>query len=249
MAIDAAFGPDDLAWRAALASELEQPYCHELAHFVAHERAAGKHIYPPAPLVFRAMNATSFDDVAVVILGQDPYHGPGQAHGLAFSVAEGVRLPPSLRNIFKEYASDLRLPPPASGDLTAWSERGVLLLNTVLTVEEGRPASHAGKGWERLTGRAIELLARHRQHVAFLLWGDKAQAHARHIDPDKHLVVRSAHPSPLSAHRGFFGSRPFSRVNQYRAAHGLAPIDWQLPTAQPLPATASTPKMGARPRR
>ena len=218
----------DPGWRQLLADELTQPYYAEISRFVATERAAGKTIYPPPETVFAAFNMTPLDRVQVVILGQDPYHGAGQAHGLAFSVRAGVRLPPSLRNIFKEYAQDLGLPLPQSGELSGWARRGVLLLNTVLTVEDGLPASHAKRGWERFTARAVAAVAAERQNVVFILWGDKAQAHAQHIDPSRHLIVKAPHPSPLSAHRGFFGSRPFSQVNTYRVNAGLPAIDWRL---------------------
>lgn len=218
----------DSSWYGVLAQEMEKPYYQELRQFVASEYGSGKAIYPPRERVFAAFDLTPFDAVQVIILGQDPYHGEGQAQGLAFSVGAGVRLPPSLRNIFKEYVQDLDLPMPQSGDLSSWAERGILLLNTVLTVEDGRPASHAKRGWEKLTACAVKALAEKRQHLAFILWGDKAQAQAQYIDPKRHLIVSSPHPSPLSAHRGFFGSRPFSQVNNYRKALGMPAIDWRL---------------------
>lgn len=218
----------DHSWGKALADAMACPQYQELVQTIASARRTGLKIYPPTEQVFAAFDKTPLARVQVVILGQDPYHGPGQAHGLAFSVGVTTRLPPSLRNIFKEYCSDLGFDMPKHGNLSLWAERGVLLLNTVLTVEDGRPASHAKRGWEQITAKAVQAVARERQHVAFVLWGDKAQAHAQHIDPTKHLIIRAPHPSPLSAHRGFFGSRPFTQINQYRINLGLDPINWQL---------------------
>lgn len=218
----------DQDWRVALKPEMASPEYKHLVDTIASARHAGCSIYPPADQVFAAFNLTPLRQVKVVILGQDPYHGPGQAHGLAFSVGKTTRIPPSLRNIFKEYCSDLGFPMPAHGNLSRWAENGVLLFNTVLTVEQGQPASHAKLGWERLTAQAIQAVTREQNRVVFVLWGDKAQAHSHHIDPAKHLVLSAPHPSPLSAHRGFFGSRPFSRINDYRQQHGLSPIAWQL---------------------
>jgi uracil-DNA glycosylase len=214
-------------WRALLGEEFEQPYMQELAAFVAEER---KHytVYPPKADVFTALALTSYDQVRVVILGQDPYHGPDQAHGLAFSVRKGVSPPPSLLNIFKELRSDLGVTPPGHGNLVGWAEQGVLLLNTVLTVRAGAAASHKGHGWERLTDRIIELLSARGQPVVFVLWGTPAQRKTVLIDTKRHTIIRSVHPSPLSAANGFFGSRPFSKVNTALAANRQPPIDWQL---------------------
>lgn len=214
--------PDD--WRDALDTESLAALEAALT-FVAEERRAHREtgapaVYPPDGDEFAALRATPFEAVRVVILGQDPYHGPGQAHGLAFSVPEGVRLPPSLRNIFKEYAADLGTPAPTSGDLTAWARRGVLLLNTTLTVRDGQPASHAGRGWETVTDALIAALAKRRDGLVFVLWGAHAQKKTPLIDATRHRVLATAHPSPLSARRGFFGSKPFSMVNAHLAARG-----------------------------
>jgi len=192
-------------------------------------RKAGNIVYPPADLVLRALQLTPLKKVRVVILGQDPYHGAGQAHGLSFSVPKGVPLPPSLRNIFKERASDLNLPIPESGDLTPWAERGLLLLNSVLTVEDGRAGSHAQVGWEDFTDSVIESVSQKPECVAFVLWGSYAQKKKHLIDQSKHFVLESVHPSPLSAYRGFFGSKPFSRINEYFRAQSREIFDWQLP--------------------
>lgn len=193
------------------------------------ERAAGKRIFPPEPQILRALALTPLAALKVVILGQDPYHGMGQAQGLAFSVAPGTRLPPSLRNIFRELEADLGIPPPGTGDLEPWARQGVLLLNTVLTVEEGRAGSHRGRGWEALTDAVIAAASALAPPSAFLLWGAPAQAKAALIDPSRHCVLTAPHPSPLSAHRGFFGSRPFSQANAFLAAQGRPPVDWSLP--------------------
>ncbi|MFO1107337.1 MAG: uracil-DNA glycosylase [Amaricoccus sp.] len=193
------------------------------------ERAAGKRIFPPEPQILRALALTPLAALKVVILGQDPYHGAGQAQGLAFSVAPGSRLPPSLRNIFRELEADLGIPVPSTGDLEPWARQGVLLLNTVLTVEEGRAGSHRGRGWEALTDALIAAASAEAPPSAFLLWGAPAQAKAGLIDPIRHRVLTAPHPSPLSAHRGFFGSRPFSQANAFLAAQGRAPVDWRLP--------------------
>lgn len=219
--------PLPATWRRALGAETEQPYFRELAAFVAAERRAAT-VYPPAEEVFAALELTSLDAVRVVVLGQDPYHRPGQAHGLAFSVRPGVTPPPSLRNVFRELADDLGCPPPASGSLVPWARQGVLLLNTVLTVREGAPNSHRGKGWERFTGRVIGAVAARPEPVVFVLWGAPAGKKAALVEAP-HAVHRSAHPSPLSAKRGFFGSRPFTAVNRALEAAGRAPVEWCLP--------------------
>ena len=216
------------SWLDKLHDELEQPYMQQLREFIASEQALGKLIYPSNELIFNALNSTPFEQVKVVILGQDPYHGPGQAHGLCFSVPHGVRAPPSLVNIFKEVKGDMGLPLPAHGNLEKWAAQGVLLLNSVLTVEHKRAASHANKGWERFTDRVIELLSEQRSGLVFLLWGSYAQKKGRIIDEGKHLVLKSVHPSPLSAYRGFFGSGHFSAANKYMAGANVAPIDWRI---------------------
>jgi uracil-DNA glycosylase len=217
------------SWLAVLGDELEQPYMTDLRSFLVAEVEAGRRFYPPADRVLNALSLTPFDDVRVVILGQDPYHGAGQAMGLCFSVPAGVRPPPSLQNIHAELESDLGLARPATGDLTPWAERGVLLLNAVLTVSPGKPASHAGKGWERFTDRAIAALSEHREGVVFLLWGRHAQQKGAVVDASRHHVLTAAHPSPFSAANGFFGCRHFSRANTLLAEGGRAPVDWSLP--------------------
>ncbi len=215
-------------WLKVIADELEKPYMHSLHAFLHEENASGKTIYPPPHFIFNAFNRTPFDKVRVVVVGQDPYHQSGQAHGLSFSVPQGVALPPSLRNIFKEISSDLGIHMGKNGDLSAWAAQGVLLLNATLTVEESNAGSHQGKGWERFTDAAISALNAQGEHLAFLLWGHYAQQKGAAIDDTKHLVLKSAHPSPLSAHRGFFGHHPFSKINQYLTRQGQMPIDWQL---------------------
>ncbi len=217
------------SWKARIGDYLQRPEMRALATFLRTEKQAGKRIYPPGPEIFAAFAHTAFDAVRVVILGQDPYHGPGQAHGLCFSVRLGVRVPPSLDNIFKEIQRDLGLPRPNHGCLTPWADRGVLLLNSVLTVEEGRAGSHQGKGWEGFTDAAIDALNREREGLVFLLWGSYAQRKGQLIDASRHCVLSSVHPSPLSAHRGFIGCGHFSAANAYLQAHGHAPVDWSLP--------------------
>ena len=214
-------------WKAQLASEFASDYMQHLGAFLREEKAQGKPVFPPGPAIFNAFNSTPFDQVRVVILGQDPYHGPGQAHGLCFSVPEAVRPPPSLVNIFKELHRDLGLPIPTHGCLQRWAEQGVLLLNAVLTVEQGKAASHQGRGWERFTDAAIERLNRDREGLVFLLWGSYAQKKGSLIDRQRHLVLTAPHPSPLSAHRGFIGCGHFSRVNEYLLDRGETPIDWR----------------------
>jgi uracil-DNA glycosylase len=218
-------------WKSQLLEEFQKPYMRELKDFLRQEMARKKTIYPKGSEYFNALNSTSFDKVKVVVLGQDPYHGPGQAHGLCFSVARGVDIPPSLVNIFKEIQTDLGVPQEdfRHGHLKSWAEQGVLLLNSVLTVEAGRAASHQGKGWEIFTDRAISLLNEKKDHVVFMLWGAYAQKKGGVIDEKRHLVLRAPHPSPLSAHRGFLGCRHFSQANAYLASHGIDPIDWGLP--------------------
>ena len=216
------------SWKAPLAREFDAPYMASLKEFLVAEKANGKRIFPKGSEWFHALDATPLEQVRVVILGQDPYHGEGQAHGLCFSVREGVRPPPSLINIYKEMKSDLGLEPPSHGNLEAWAKQGVLLLNSVLTVEAGLAASHQGKGWERFTDAVIRLVNDQPRPVVFILWGAYAQRKAGFVDRQRHLVLASAHPSPLSAHNGFFGSRPFSKTNEFLAAQGQEPIEWAL---------------------
>ena len=217
------------SWLDVLRDELEQLYMRDLRAFLVEEVAAGRGYYPSADRVFNALALTPFDDVRVVVLGQDPYHGRGQAMGLCFSVPPGVPAPPSLQNIHKELASDLGLGRPSSGDLTPWAERGVLLLNAVLTVSPGKPASHASRGWERFTDRVIAELSTRREGIVFLLWGRYAQQKGAVVDAGRHHVLTASHPSPYSAANGFFGCRHFSRANTLLAEGGRAPVDWSLP--------------------
>lgn len=216
-------------WKARIGDYLERPEMRALADFLRTEKRAGKEIYPPGPEIFAAFDHTPFEAVRVVILGQDPYHGPGQAHGLCFSVRPGVPVPPSLDNIFKEITRDLGIPRPDHGCLTPWADRGVLLLNAVLTVERGQAGSHQGKGWEGFTDAAIEALNREREGIVFLLWGSYAQRKGRLIDIRRHHVLTAVHPSPLSAYRGFIGCGHFSAANAWLQREGMAPIDWSLP--------------------
>ena len=218
-------------WHEALGAEKEQPYFRHIIQSVRQEREAGRIIYPPAADVFNAFKATEFNQVKVVILGQDPYHGAGQAHGLAFSVRPEIDIPPSLVNIYKELADDIPgFCIPRHGCLQHWAEQGVLLLNTVLTVRAGQAHSHAALGWEQFTDRVIAQLNEYREHIVFMLWGSHAQKKGAFIDRRRHLVLSSPHPSPLSAYRGFFGCKHFSQANAYLAAHGTAVIDWQVGT-------------------
>lgn len=219
----------EAGWKEALSEEFDKPYMKELGNFLRAEKAAGKEIYPPGPLIFNALNSTPLDQVKVVIIGQDPYHGPGQAHGLCFSVQPGVPTPPSLVNIYKELKRDLNLDIPEHGYLQSWAEQGVLLLNTSLTVERANAGSHAKQGWQFFTDRVIEVVSERQDKLVFLLWGSHAQSKQRLIDATKHLALRSPHPSPLSAHRGFIGNGHFSRCNQFLTQNGQQPIDWRLP--------------------
>lgn len=213
------------SWSDALAAEFDKPYFRDLVSFVKREYATAK-VFPPGREIFAAFNATPFDKVKVVVLGQDPYHGDNQANGLCFSVNEGVPFPPSLLNIFKEIQSDIGGEIPRNGDLSRWAAQGVLLLNATLTVRAHAAGSHQGKGWEAFTDAAIAALATRRDHIVFLLWGSYAIRKGAFIDRSRHLVLTSPHPSPLSAHRGFFGNHHFSRANAYLAEHGETPIDW-----------------------
>jgi uracil-DNA glycosylase len=217
------------SWKARVGAAFEQPAMLALAEFLRAEKRAGKVIYPPGPLIFAALDTTPFEQVRVVILGQDPYHGPGQAHGLCFSVPPGVPPPPSLDNIFKEIQRDLGIARPDHGCLVPWAKQGVLLLNAVLTVERGLAGSHQNKGWEGFTDLCIDALNRERDGLVFLLWGSYAQKKGGLIDRQRHLVLKAPHPSPLSAHRGFIGCGHFSRANEYLRQRGHAPIDWRLP--------------------
>lgn len=224
----------DPSWRKVLDGEFRKPYMAQLRQFLQAEKQAGKCIYPPGPQIFNAFNSTPFDRVKVVILGQDPYHGAGQAHGLCFSVMPGVRIPPSLKNIYKELQSDLGIAPAHHGCLQPWAEQGVLLLNATLTVEDSKAGAHQGQGWEQFTDAAIHALAEQRDGLVFILWGSYAQKKGAFIDGNRHLVLKGPHPSPLSAHRGFFGTRPFSQANTWLQQHGQAPIEWALPEASAL---------------
>ena len=213
------------SWKARLSDEFEKPYFNALIDFVKQEYRT-QTIYPPGKEIFKAFDCCDFADVKVVIIGQDPYHGPGQANGLCFSVRDGIRVPPSLVNIFKEIREDLKKPIPPSGDLERWARQGVLLLNATLTVRASTPGSHQNKGWEVFTDAAIKKISDEKEHVVFLLWGAYAQKKGEVIDRSKHLVLMSAHPSPFSADRGFFGSKHFSKANEYLKSKGLGEIDW-----------------------
>lgn len=215
-------------WLEVLGDEFERDYMKKLRAFLLERSRAGATIYPPGRLIFNALDSTPLSEVKVVILGQDPYHGPGQAHGLCFSVQKGVRPPPSLINIFKEIEADLGLPVPDHGCLQAWADRGVLLLNAVLTVERGNAGAHQGQGWEFFTDAVINAVNLRRDNVVFLLWGSQARKKGAGINRDRHLVLTAPHPSPLSAHRGFLGCRHFSKANEWLQSRGVAPIDWSL---------------------
>jgi len=219
----------EASWLRPLAAEFEQPYMLQLREFLLAEKRAGKRIFPRGEQFFNAFTHTPLDRVKVVILGQDPYHGQGQAHGLCFSVPAGVPAPPSLQNIYRELHDELGLPVPAHGDLTAWADRGVLLLNSVLSVECAKAASHQGRGWETFTDRVIRVINDEREGVVFMLWGSYAQRKGAIIDESRHCVLRAPHPSPLSAHRGFFGCGHFLAANRYLEGRGEAPVDWRLP--------------------
>lgn len=216
------------SWKQRLNGEFDKDYLNQLKNFLLAEKNSKKTIYPNGDEWFAAFNATSFENVKVVIVGQDPYHGPEQAHGLCFSVRPGVKLPPSLQNIFKELNADLGIAKPSHGCLIEWAQQGVLLLNSVLTVEAEKPASHEGRGWELFTDQVIRKLNEERTGLVFLLWGSYAQKKASFVDRNKHLVLSSPHPSPLSAHRGFFGTKPFSKINEYLVLQGKSPIEWSL---------------------
>jgi len=228
------------SWKARVGDWLLRPEMRELSAFLRQRKAAGARVFPPGPQIFAAFDATPFERVKVVVLGQDPYHGFGQAHGLCFSVMPGVPVPPSLLNIYKELEDDGAVVPPFRrpdhGCLLPWARQGVLLLNAVLTVEEGRAGAHQGKGWEGFTDHVVDVLNREREGLVFLLWGSYAQAKGKVIDTRRHRVLKAPHPSPLSAHRGFLGCRHFSQANEYLGRRGLAPIDWRLPPRAELDA-------------
>ncbi|MCQ2064400.1 MAG: uracil-DNA glycosylase [Bacteroidaceae bacterium] len=215
----------DSSWKARLQDEFDKPYFRTLTDFVRQEYRSTI-VYPPAPLIFNAFDLCPFDKVKVVIIGQDPYHEPGQAHGLCFSVGDGVQFPPSLRNIFKEISDDLGKPVPVSGNLTRWASQGVLLLNATLTVRAGQAGSHQGRGWETFTDAVIDRLATQREGLVFILWGSYARKKGQFIDRSRHLVLCSAHPSPLSAYNGFFGNHHFSQANAWLVSHGQTPVEW-----------------------
>ena len=216
------------SWKALLISEFEKDYMQSLSHFLREQKLHKKIIYPPGNKIFNAFQLTKFEKLKVVILGQDPYHGIGQAHGLSFSVEQGIKPPPSLNNIFKELESDLGLKRPDHGNLEKWAQQGVLLLNSILTVEKGSPGSHSKRGWEIFTDEVLNTINSLRKNTVFILWGQKAQDKCHFIDSTENLVIKSSHPSPYSAHGGFLGSKPFSRTNNYLKDHGYDPIDWDL---------------------
>ena len=215
------------SWKALLQEEFDKPYFAELIAFVKNEYAQTR-IFPPGKLIFNAFNLSPFDKVKVVIIGQDPYHGPGQAHGLCFSVNDGVPFPPSLLNIFKEIKNDIGTDAPTTGNLTRWAEQGILLLNATLTVRAHQAGSHQNRGWETFTDAAIRVLNEQDRPIVFMLWGRPAQMKKRMLTNPNHLILEAPHPSPLSAYRGFFGSKPFSQTNKFLEAHGVEPIDWQI---------------------
>lgn len=219
----------DPSWLSRLEDEFKKPYFEALRHFLKNEKGAGKEIYPPGNEIFNALNSTAFDDVRVVIIGQDPYHGPGQAHGLCFSVRKGIPAPPSLINIFRELHDDIGIGIPENGDLTSWADQGVLLLNAVLTVERSRAGSHQNKGWEKFTDAVIRAVNEEQEGVVFMLWGGYAKKKGSFIDRKKHLVLECGHPSPLSANKGYwFGNKHFSKANAFLRKNGAKEIDWSL---------------------
>jgi uracil-DNA glycosylase len=218
----------EASWKEVLKDEFKKPYFRQIADHLKTEKAQGKTIYPPGPLIFNAFNKTPFDEVKVVLLGQDPYHGPKQAHGLCFSVPKGVPPPPSLVNIFKELHDDVGVPVPVHGNLEKWAEQGMLLLNASLTVRAGEPMSHSKIGWEQFTNTVIEKVSEKKEHIVCLLWGKFAQEKKALIDEKKQKILKAAHPSPLSANNGFFGCRHFSKTNDYLVKQGIDPIDWAL---------------------
>ena len=218
----------DNSWKIELEDEFNSSYMSELRSFLKEQLSRGKIIFPPMNKIFNAFNLTPFQNVKVVIVGQDPYHGYGQANGLSFSVEDFVKIPPSLRNIYKELYTDLRITSPENGNLKNWAKQGVLLLNSCLTVEKGLPGSHQDKGWETFTSKVLKVINIKKNNVVFILWGKKAQEKGKFLDKNRHLVIQSNHPSPFSAHRGFFGSKPFSITNNYLNINKIKPINWQL---------------------
>jgi len=218
----------DQSWLDVIGDEFDKPYMKALKDFLKQEKEAGQVVYPKGSEIFNALNTTKFDDVRVVIIGQDPYHGPGQAHGLSFSVPKGVRPPPSLLNIYKELQLEYGTPIPSDGDLTGWAKQGVLLLNATLTVQQALAGSHQKKGWEGFTDAVIRAVNERHENVVFMLWGAYAQKKGAFIDRSKHLVLESVHPSPLSAHRGFLGCGHFKKANEYLEIHGRTPVDWMI---------------------
>ena len=216
------------SWKQKLEDEFDQPYMQQLKYFLLQQKKQGKIIFPEGKNIFNALNSTPFDKVKVVILGQDPYHGPNQAHGLCFSVNKDIKIPPSLRNIYKELNADIGFKIPKHGNLQSWASQGVLLLNSVLTVSQGLAASHQGKGWERFTDKIIEKLNQQHKHIVYLLWGSYAHKKGINIDVTKNLILKSVHPSPLSAHRGFLGCKHFSQCNNYLQSQGISPIVWDI---------------------
>ena len=218
----------EASWKNQLKEEFTTPHMIALSKFLRQEKLIGKKIYPPGGKIFNAFNLTKFSSVKIIILGQDPYHGPNQANGLSFSVERNIKPPPSLQNILKELHSDLNINHPGHGDLTAWARQGVLLLNTCLTVENGLPNSHQGRGWEIFTDAVLSRVNDKKEHIVFILWGRKAQVKEKFIDSTKHLIIKSAHPSPLSAHNGFFGSKPFSKANLFLEQNNLGQVNWEL---------------------
>ncbi len=218
----------DSDWKELLIDEFSKPYMLNLRKFLLEEKKAGKTIYPESDDIFNAFNYTPFSNTKVIIIGQDPYHGLNQAHGLCFSVKKGVKKPPSLENIFKEISGDLNFKPPKYGTLVSWAKQGVLLINSVLTVEAGKAGSHQNKGWEIFTDKVIEILNHKASNIVFILWGSYAAKKGQFIDKDRHLILKSTHPSPLSAYRGFFGNHHFSQANNYLTKNGKSPIDWQI---------------------
>ncbi|MFN5376580.1 MAG: uracil-DNA glycosylase [Chitinophagaceae bacterium] len=216
-------------WKKSLENEFKEAYFHDLVEFLKTEKSSKQVVYPPGPLIFNAFNLTDLDQVKVVIIGQDPYHGPNQAHGLSFSVQKGIPAPPSLMNIYKEIQNDLGITNlKTKGDLTYWAKQGVLLLNATLTVRANQPNSHAGIGWQRFTDKVIQVLNEQCEHLVFMLWGNFAKEKGMHIDTKKHLILKAAHPSPFSADKGFFGCKHFSKTNEYLIKYGKSPIDWMI---------------------
>jgi len=216
------------SWKEKLLDEFDKNYMRSLSEFLRSEKSKNKIIFPPGNKIFNAFNSTKFEDVKVVILGQDPYHGENQAHGLSFSVEKGIRPPPSLKNIFKELESDLGIKEPEHGNLESWCSEGVLLLNSILTVEKSKPASHSNMGWEQFTDKILSILNNLKRNVVFILWGKKAQEKGHFLDTNRHLILKSTHPSPYSANNGFIGSKPFSKTNHYLTSNNIKEIDWDL---------------------